>query len=136
MTGIGLGGRAACMSIALVLVAGYASVAVAETLKVVLKDGQEYDVETADGLPVRFADDRITVQDVGITARFAPEQGDSPPYVWILLAEVAEPGAFTVSVTTPLDPAASAILEIKGPGTVRQPFFAQADFPTVLGRNR
>lgn len=113
----------------LILMVSCASMALAEN--VTLKDGKTYEVQTVRGLPVQFFNDQIRVRDLGITARFRAEQADAPPYVWILVAELTEQGRFAVTVTTPLDRAASATFEVNGPSKIAREFFPQADYPLV-----
>jgi len=103
----------------------------ADTTEVTLKDGKTYEVETVDGLPVRFFNDQIKVNDLGLTARFNPEQIDAPPFVRVLVAKLLARGQFKVTVTTPLDSSASETFEVAGPGKIVLRFFPQADFPLV-----
>lgn len=98
---------------------------------VTLRDGKTYEVQTVRGLPVRFANDQIGVQDLGITARFMPGSPDAPPYVRVLVAELLASGQFTVTVTSLLDSAATATLQATGPGRVMLRFFPQADYPLI-----
>jgi hypothetical protein len=113
---------------AVVLMVGCAST---PPTKVTLKDGKTYEVETVRGLPVRFANDQIRVQDLGITARFMPDKADAPPWVRVLVADLIAKGRFAVTITTPLDSSASATLEATGPGRVMLRFFPQADYPRI-----
>jgi len=111
-----------------VLMVGCASTA---PTKVTLKDGKTYEVETVRGLPVRFANDQIRVQDLGITVRFMPDKADASPWVRVLVADLIARGRFAVTITTPLDSSASATLEATGPGRVMLRFFPQADYPRI-----
>ena len=111
-----------------VLMASYASAA---TTLVTLNDGKTYEVHTVRGLPSRFANDQIRVHDLGITARFAPNHADAPPYVRVLVADLIAAGQFTVTITTPVDSSASATLEATGPGKIMLQFFPQAEYPRV-----
>ena len=88
---------------AIVLTAGCASTG---PTRVTLKNGKTYEVETVRGLPVRFANDQIRVQDLGVTARFMPDKADAPPFVRVLVADLIARGRFAVTVTTPLDSSA------------------------------
>ena len=99
--------------------------------KVTLRDGETYEVETVRGLPVRFANDQIRVNDLGITALMKLDQPDAPPWVWILTAELRDKGRFGVTVTTPLDKTASTTFEAVGPGRIARRFFSQADHPLM-----
>lgn len=108
-----------------------ASNASAVTTMVTLNDGKTYEVATVRGLPSRFANDQISVIDLGITARFAPDHADAPPYVRLLVADLIAAGQFAVTITTPLDSSASATLEATGPGKITLQFFPQADYPRV-----
>lgn len=99
--------------------------------KVTLRDGKTYEIETARGLPVRFANDRIRVQDLGITARFKRDKPDAASFVRVLVAELTTRGRFAVTITTPLDSSASATLEATGPGRIVLHFFPQADYPLI-----
>ena len=96
-----------------------------------LRDGSTHQVETVRGLPVRFSNEQIRVQDVGITARFRPESPEALPYVRVLVAELLVKGQFSVTVTSILDSSATATLTASGPGRIVLPFFAQADYPKV-----
>ena len=98
---------------------------------VTLRDGKTYRVETANGLPVRFANDQIRVRDLGITARFLPDKPDATPYVRILVAELLARGQFSVTVTSPLDSTAIATLGATGPGRIMLRFFPQVDYPLI-----
>ena len=113
---------------AVILMVGCASTA---PTRVTLKDGKTYEVETVRGLPIRFANDQIRVQDLGITARFMPDKADAPPFVRVLVAELIARGRFAVTITTPLDSSASATLEATGPGRIMLHFFPQADYPRI-----
>ncbi len=117
--------------LAICTVALMASCASTAPIRVTLKDGNTYEVETVRGLPVRFVNDQIRVQDLGITARFTPGNADAPPFVRVLVAELIARGQFAVTVTTPLDSSASATLEATGPGRIMLRFFPQADYPLI-----
>ena len=114
-----------------VLILGCASTALAES--VTLKDGKTYEVETVRGRPVRFVSDQIKVIGLGIgtQAPVRADKSDGLHYVWILVAELAEKRRFAVTVTTPLDPAASASFEVDGPGEITPDFFSQPDYSPV-----
>ena len=111
-----------------VLMAGCASTA---PTRVTLKDGKTYGVETVRGLPVRFSNDQIRVQDLGTEARLTPGNVNAPPFVWLLRGELIARGQFAVTVTTPLDGSASATLEATGPGRIMLRFLPQADYPLI-----
>jgi len=96
-----------------------------------LNDGKTYEVETVRGLPVRFTNDQIRVQDLGSTARFAPGEAYAPSHVRVLVADLIATGQFEVTVTTPLDSSASATLKAIGPGRITLRFFPQADYPLI-----
>jgi len=98
---------------------------------VTLPDGMTYQVKTVRGRPVGFANEQIIVQDLGITARFMLGNPDAPPYVRVLFAELLAKGQFTVTVTSPLDTAATATLTATGPGKIILRFFPQADYPKI-----
>lgn len=106
-------------------------VALAETTLVTLKNGQEFKVETVDGLPKPFRNDSIRVQDLGVAVRINVKNLDAPPYVRVLKAELLTQGEFSVTVTTPLDHKAVARFEASGPGEFVQNFFPKADYPRV-----
>lgn len=111
-----------------VLMVGCASTA---PTRVTLKDGKTYEVETVRGLPVRFANDQIRVQDLGAAASFTPGKADATPYIRVLVADLIATGQFEVTVTTPLDSSASATLKATGPGRIMLRFFPQADYPRI-----
>jgi len=71
------------------------------------------------------------VLDLGITAHFIPGKADASPFVRVLVANLLVEGQFEVTVTTPLDRSASAILKATGPGRITLQFFPQADYPLV-----
>lgn len=98
---------------------------------VTLRDGKTYQVETVRGLPVRFANEQIKVQDLGITARFMPGKPEVSPYVRVLIAELLVKGQFSVTVTSPLDSSATTTLAASGPGRIMLRFFPQAEFPKI-----
>lgn len=111
-----------------VLMVGCASTA---PTRVTLKDGKTYEVETVRGLPVGFANDQIRVQDLGVTASFTPGKAGATPYIRVLVADLIATGQFEVTVTTPLDSSASAILTATGPSRIMLRFFPQADYPRI-----
>ena len=106
-------------------------VTLAETTLVTLKDGQEYEVETVNGLPKPFRNESIRVHDLGVSARINVKNLDAPPYVRVLKAELLTEGEFTVTVTTPLDNEAVVRFEASGPGKFVRNFFPKADYPRV-----
>jgi hypothetical protein len=100
--------------------------------RVTLKDGKTYEIETVRGLPVRFSNDQIRVQDLGITAIFVPlDRADAPPFVWAFTADLIAIGLFEVTVTTPLDSSASVTRTVKGPDRIRLDFFPQDVYPLI-----
>lgn len=124
-------GKKLCKGAVLVAALWVASAELAAQTTVTLRDGKTYQVETVRGLPVRFANDQIRVQDLGITARFVPGKPDVSPYVRVLVAELLARGHFIVTVTSPLDSAATATLGATGPGKIMLRFFPQADYPRI-----
>ncbi len=99
--------------------------------RVTLRTGETYEVDTVRGLPARFASEQIRVNDLGMTALLKPDAPDTPPWVWILTAELRDKGRFDVTVTTPLDKAASTTFEAAGPSRIARRFFPQADYPSI-----
>ena len=126
-----LRGAAAFVFIGVITGISVAQLTFAETTVVTLKDGREYEVETANGLPDPFRNESIRVHDLGVSVRINVKNLDAPPYVRVLKAELLTEGEFTVTVTTPLDSAAVARLEAKGPGKFVLNFFPKADYPRV-----
>ncbi len=124
----GINGRTIVAVCAVVLMASCASTA---PTRVTLKDGRSYEVETVRGLPVRFANDQIRVQDLGAAASFTPGKADATQYIRVLVADLIATGQFEVTVTTPLDSSASATLKATGPGRIMLRFFPQADYPRI-----
>ena len=124
----GINGRTIVAVCAVVLMASCASTA---PTRVTLKDGRSYEVETVRGLPVRFANDQIRVQDLGAAASFTPGKADATRYIRVLVADLIATGQFEVTVTTPLDSSASATLKATGPGRIMLRFFPQADYPRI-----
>ncbi len=107
------------------------AIADAATTTVTLEDGSTHKVEVADGLPKGVRNKHIVVDDLGISASFGPDQGDAPPFVRTLKANLKAKGQFKVTVTSLLDPAASETLSAAGPGNIVLRFFPQAKFPKV-----
>ncbi len=124
----GINGRTIVAVCAVVLMASCASTT---PTRVTLKDGRSYEVETVRGLPVRFANDQIRVQDLGAAASFTPGKADATQYIRVLVADLIATGQFEVTVTTPLDSSASATLKATGPGRIMLRFFPQADYPRI-----
>ena len=122
---------AAFVSIGVITGLSVVQVAFAETILVTLKDGQEYEVETVNGLPKPFTNESIRVHDLGVSIRINVKNLDAPPYVRVLKAELLTEGEYTVTVTTPLDKAAVARFEATGPGKFVLNFFPKADYPRV-----
>jgi len=99
--------------------------------RVTLSGGKIHEVEIARAWPVRFANDQIEVLDLVATLTAKDADVDAVRWVWHLKAKLLEPVRYVVTVTTPLDNAAAATLEVDGPGEISPEFFPRSQHPVI-----
>jgi len=98
--------------------------------KVVLKNGQTYEVETKNGMPQPIETAQIRIK--GIGPMFGPyKQTGIAQLHWLITANIKTQEVYKLLITTPIDPSIRKIFRVQGPCEIQQPLFSESETPAA-----
>lgn len=98
----------------------------AATETVTLSNGKTFKVKTRDGWPTPVNNRHIEMTFMGQAV-----STDTETLSWQWMARLKKKGTFSITVTTPVDDAASASFEATGPGHITFKMFDSEAYPTL-----